>query len=75
MIFVQSMKIHHGGNSMSEKIIAWENEEAKQDPPKAAWIYEDQVVAKDHWEKVDDHEIEGLAVYRKSGSAKEQSSS
>lgn len=53
---------------MAEKIIAWKTEEAKEDPPKAAWIYDDQVVAKDHWEKVDDHEIEGLAVYQVPGS-------
>ena len=49
---------------MAEKIIAWKNEEAKENPPKAAWIYEDQVVAKEHWEKIDDHEIDGLAVFR-----------
>ena len=57
---------------MPEKIIAWENEDAKQDPPKAAWIYEDQEVAKDHWEKIDDHEIDGLAVYRIPGTSDNQ---
>jgi hypothetical protein len=50
-------------NKPRKQLVAWINEDAKDEALKYGSPYLDKPIRKKRWEKVSDHPIDGLSVY------------
>lgn len=58
------MTLLESGNCSKKRILAWKSRKARKTSGPSGYTYQDRPVRKSYWEKVDDHPVPGLALFR-----------